>query len=538
MCSKKVDNKSDNLSNDTNANAQSQDINKLNTSLGTPSSTNQDNVLDVSKSKQSKAPDGLPNLEPDSKDVSSKRQESTSDINTSASTDQKDVTDKTSPSESESDKSESSKGMDSKEMSDSDSSVEPNETASSDDSQSETDSSGDKPRKLKRQKLPVYPPDSPSYEELCAKALEGGISKYELIMLLDKSPGALPIPVIMPAPRAVPVIKKLKFAPLVPPLTPTHMTITSWNEDQREKEIERDKRARGVMDPPQPMSVATSLFARKQLWVRCEGCGAVLYISHLYKYNYTCKDCQDNVRISSFDRISQLIDPDSWRPMFELLSATNPLNFHDKKPYTERLEEAQKRTEIQDAVQTGTGLLGGIPVALGVLAFDFMAGTMGSVVGEKITRLIEYATESGIMLILVSASGGARMQEGALSLVQMAKISGALFNYQNCCKNFYVSVLSSPTTGGVTASFAMLGDIVIAEPKATIGFAGRRVIEQTLGEILPDEFQTAEYLMDHGIVDLIIARNFLKGILMHLCNMSAAAPLRSPGRQFPGHFRY
>jgi acetyl-CoA carboxylase carboxyl transferase subunit beta len=312
-------------------------------------------------------------------------------------------------------------------------------------------------------------------------------------------------------------------------LFPTDMTIMSWLKKQREDALAREKLARGEQEPPVPITTETSLFARKQLWTRCEFCGVILYISHLKHYDYTCKDCASNVRINSTDRIESLIDDNTWRPMFELLSAGDPLKFHDKKPYTERLGEAQERTGLQDAVQIGTGLMGGIPVALGVLAFDFMAGSMGSVVGEKIARLIEHATKTGVILILVSASGGARMQEGILSLMQMGKISAALYNYQQRCHLFYISILSSPTTGGVTASFAMLGDIIIAEPKAIIGFAGRRVIEQTLGEILPDDFQTAEYLMDHGLVDAIIGRKFLKPALIELCGFYADAPYREAG---------
>lgn len=312
-------------------------------------------------------------------------------------------------------------------------------------------------------------------------------------------------------------------------LAPNNMTIKAWLKRQRRNEIKRQKRARGEVEKPVVVTPETSLFARKRLWVYCETCGAILYISHLKHYNYTCKECEANVSIASYDRIESLIDKDSWRPMFELMSSTDPLEFYDKKTYKERLSEAQEQTGLQDAVQTGTGLMEGIPVALAVLAFDFMAGSMGSVVGEKITRLIEHATKTGMSLIIVSSSGGARMQEGILSLMQMGKITAALFNYQQCCGLFFISILSSPTTGGVTASFAMLGDIIIAEPKAVVGFAGRRVIEQTLGETLPTEFQTAEYLMDHGLVDDIIPRKFLKEALVSYMELCVAAPFRTSG---------
>ena len=285
------------------------------------------------------------------------------------------------------------------------------------------------------------------------------------------------------------------------------MSILVWMRD-RDERLEQERNPA----PPMPLSPETSLFSRQQLWVRCESCGTLLYISHLKHYLHMCKNCGANTDIDCNDRIESLIDPDSWRPMDELLSPVDPLKFEDKKPYEERLDENQERTGFQDAVQTGTGLIHGIPVALGVMVFDFMAGSMGSVVGEKIARLIEYATRRGLSLILVCASGGARMQEGTLSLMQMAKIASCLFNHQCCARLFYISILASPTTGGVTASFAMLGDVVIAEPKAVVAFAGRRVIEQTLRETLPDDFQTAEYLKDHGLVDLILNRKVLKQV--------------------------
>jgi acetyl-CoA carboxylase carboxyl transferase subunit beta len=217
--------------------------------------------------------------------------------------------------------------------------------------------------------------------------------------------------------------------------------------------------------------------------------------------------------MSSRERIKNLIDIGTWRPLDETLSPCDPLDFCDQKTYSERLKDAQERTNLQDAILTGTGLIDGIPAALGVMDFSFMGGSMGSVVGEKITRLIEYATREGYILILICASGGARMQEGILSLMQMAKISSALQIHQSAANLLYLSVLTSPTTGGVTASFAMLGDLIFAEPNALVGFAGRRVIEQTLQEKLPENFQTAEYLLDHGLCDLIIPRSFLKQAL-------------------------
>lgn len=234
--------------------------------------------------------------------------------------------------------------------------------------------------------------------------------------------------------------------------------------------------------------------------------------------------------MNSRERIKSLIDRGTWRPLDETLSPCNPLNFCDQKPYNERLKEAQERTQLQDAILTGTGLLDSIPVAMGVMDFNFMGGSMGSVVGEKITRLIELATRKGYVLILICASGGARMQEGILSLMQMAKISAALQIHQSCANLLYLSILTSPTTGGVTASFAMLGDLIFAEPNALIGFAGRRVIEQTLQEELPENFQTAEYLLDHGLCDLIIPRSFLKGALSEIISVYKDTPFRKRGK--------
>nr|UEX91680.1 acetyl-CoA carboxylase beta subunit [Silene flos-cuculi] len=186
----------------------------------------------------------------------------------------------------------------------------------------------------------------------------------------------------------------------------------------------------------------------------------------------------------------------------------------------------QRQTGLTEAVQTGIGQLDGIPVAIGVMDFEFMGGSMGSVVGEKITRLIEYASNKLLPLILVCASGGARMQEGSLSLMQMAKISSVLYDYQSNKKLFYVSILTSPTTGGVTASFGMLGDIIIAEPNAYIAFAGKRVIEQTLNITVPEGSQVAEYLFDKGLFDPIIPRNLLKSVLSELFQLHSFFPVK------------
>jgi acetyl-CoA carboxylase carboxyl transferase subunit beta len=296
------------------------------------------------------------------------------------------------------------------------------------------------------------------------------------------------------------------------------MSILAWIEEQRKLKL---------LNAPKYNHPASD--GSQGLWTRCDNCGVILYIKHLKENQRVCFGCGYHLQMNSQERIRHLIDPATWRPLDETLSPCDPLEFRDQKAYTERLKEAQERTGLQDAVQTGTGLLDGIPVALGVMDFNFMGGSMGSVVGEKITRLIEYATQEGLTLILVCASGGARMQEGIFSLMQMAKISAALQVYQSCANLLYISVLTSPTTGGVTASFAMLGDLILAEPKALIGFAGRRVIEQTLQEQLPDDFQTAEYLLNHGLLDLIVPRSFLKQALSETITLYKEAPFKKSG---------
>lgn len=254
------------------------------------------------------------------------------------------------------------------------------------------------------------------------------------------------------------------------------------------------------------------------LWLKCEACGAVTYTKDLQANQMVCLECEHHMQVSSDERISQLIDPNTWMPINEGLEAVDPLEFHDRKSYSDRLQEAQEKTGLEDAVQTGIGKIDNQSIALGVMDFRFMGGSMGSVVGEKLTRLIEDATSKGLPVVIICASGGARMQEGMLSLMQMAKISGALERHQEA-KLLYIPVLTHPTTGGVTASFAMLGDIIIAEPKATIGFAGRRVIEQTLREKLPEDFQSSEYLLQYGFVDIIVPRTQLKKTLAQLIRL-------------------
>ncbi|NMG10860.1 acetyl-CoA carboxylase, carboxyltransferase subunit beta [Brasilonema sp. UFV-L1] len=251
------------------------------------------------------------------------------------------------------------------------------------------------------------------------------------------------------------------------------------------------------------------------LWHKCSQCGVLTYTKDLRANQMVCVECGHHNRVDSDERIRQLIDANTWKAMDEHLRPTDPLQFRDRKPYVDRLRETQDRLGLVDAVKTGLGQINGLPIALGVMDFRFMGGSMGSVVGEKLTRLIEQATQRRYPIVIVCTSGGARMQEGMLSLMQMAKISAALQRHQEA-RLPYIPVLTNPTTGGVTASFAMLGDIILAEPKATIGFAGRRVIEQTLREKLPDDFQTAEDLLKHGFIDDIVPRTQLKQTLAQL----------------------
>ncbi|MEI8250840.1 MAG: acetyl-CoA carboxylase, carboxyltransferase subunit beta [Synechococcus sp. ELA057] len=265
------------------------------------------------------------------------------------------------------------------------------------------------------------------------------------------------------------------------------------------------------------------------LWSKCPECSQVVYRKDLIANASVCAGCGHHVRIDSDERIRLLADPGSFEPLDEELAPTDPLAFKDRRSYADRLRDSQKATGLRDAVVTGICRLEGQPLALGVMDFRFMGGSMGSVVGEKLTRLIETATSRGLPLLIVCASGGARMQEGMLSLMQMAKISGALQRHRDA-ELLYIPLLTHPTTGGVTASFAMLGDLILAEPKALIGFAGRRVIEQTLREKLPDGFQTAEYLREHGFVDAIVPRTQLRGTMASLLQLHSPAASRQAVR--------
>ena len=260
------------------------------------------------------------------------------------------------------------------------------------------------------------------------------------------------------------------------------------------------------------------------LWVKCSECSQVAYRKDLISNFNVCSNCSHHNRINSDERINIIADKDSFKEFDGLLSPTDPLKFKDRRSYSDRIKESQQGTGLKDGVITGLCSINSMPLALAVMDFRFMGGSMGSVVGEKITRIIEKATIEKYPILIVCASGGARMQEGMLSLMQMAKISGALKKHR--AQNLlYMPLLTHPTTGGVTASFAMLGDLILAEPKALIGFAGRRVIEQTLREKLPDNFQTAEYLLEHGFVDLIVDRKELKSTLTKILKIHGVKEL-------------
>jgi acetyl-CoA carboxylase carboxyl transferase subunit beta len=248
------------------------------------------------------------------------------------------------------------------------------------------------------------------------------------------------------------------------------------------------------------------------LWVKCEGCRQIIWKKELEDNLNVCPKCDRHFRIDAPTRLMLLLDEDSIETFDDSMSAVDPLNFSDTRPYKDRLTESQRKTGMRDAVLTVTATLSGRPVVVNAMEFGFIGGSMGVVVGEKITRSIEKALQERKPLIIVSASSGARMQEGVISLMQMAKISAALARLEQA-KLPYVSVLTDPTTGGVSASYAMLGDLNIAEPGALIGFAGPRVIEQTIRQKLPEGFQTSEFLLQHGMLDAVVHRKELKNYI-------------------------
>jgi len=247
-------------------------------------------------------------------------------------------------------------------------------------------------------------------------------------------------------------------------------------------------------------------------WLKCVNCSELIHANELERNSNCCPKCDYHYRLSVDERIKSLSDPDTFHPLFENIHATDPLKFQDTESYSEKLVSAREKSGHSEAVMVGTCQLQGHPIALGVLDFNFMGGSMGSVVGERLTRLIELALEQKLPLVIVSSSGGARMQESIYSLMQMAKTSAALAKLNEAGVP-YISVLTNPTTGGVTASFASLGDLIIAEPNALICFAGPRVIEQTIRQQLPPGAQKSEFLLEHGMIDCIVKRHHLRETL-------------------------
>ena len=250
------------------------------------------------------------------------------------------------------------------------------------------------------------------------------------------------------------------------------------------------------------------------VWIKCAACLEIIYKPEVERNLNVCPKCNYHFRIPALERIRSIVDEGTFQEFGEDIESVDMLSFTDTKKYTDRLKEAKKKTGRKEVI-TGTGRINGIEVVLGVLDFEYLGGSMGCVVGEKVTMAGEQALERKCPFLIISASGGARMQEGTLSLMQMAKTSAALARLSDA-KLPFISVMTDPTTGGVAASFAMLGDIIISEPGALIGFAGPRVIEQTIKQKLPEGFQRAEFLLEHGMVDMIVERTKLKPTLTQI----------------------
>ena len=276
------------------------------------------------------------------------------------------------------------------------------------------------------------------------------------------------------------------------------MSIQEWFDKRKEAQIERRTTEAKVENITFP-----------GLWTKCVHCGAQITNKDLEENLMVCPQCDYHFRIGARERIKQLFDENSFVEMYSRILPTDPLNFTDTEPYKDRLKEAKKKTNLEDAVITGIGKINGYEVATAIMDFEFMGGSMGSVVGEKVTKMMEEAVERNLPMLAITSSGGARMQESALSLMQMAKTSCACAKMDEA-KVLYICLLTEPTYGGVTASFGTLGDIIIAEQGARIGFAGRRVIEQTIRQKLPSGFQTAEYLLKYGQIDIISKRKDLR----------------------------
>lgn len=282
----------------------------------------------------------------------------------------------------------------------------------------------------------------------------------------------------------------------------TRLAIHEWfSKKKKEKEIQNKNEA-----PAERLNIP------ENLWVKCPACNSAVYSKELKENLKVCPKCSHHFRLSSWERIELICDPQSFKEIAGTLKATDFLEFIDQKPYSKRIDDAMLKSSLNEAIVVGEGKINNLPLAFGVMDFAFMGGSMGSVVGEKFTRLVEHAIEHKLPVVVATASGGARMQEGIMSLMQMAKTSAALERLREFSLP-YIVLLTDPTTGGTTASFAMLGDIHIAEPKALIGFAGARVIEQTIRQKLPPGFQRAEFLLEHGMVDIVCERKNLKELL-------------------------
>lgn len=285
------------------------------------------------------------------------------------------------------------------------------------------------------------------------------------------------------------------------------MSIQEWFDKRKEAQIERRTSEAKVENITFP-----------GLWTKCVHCGAQITNKDLEENLMVCPQCDYHFRIGARDRIKQLFDENSFVELFSRVLPIDPLNFTDTEPYKNRLKEAKEKTNLDDAVITGIGKINGYEVATAIMDFEFMGGSMGSVVGEKVTKIMEEAVERNLPMLAITSSGGARMQESALSLMQMAKTSCACAKMDEA-KVLYICLLTEPTFGGVTASFGTLGDIIIAEQGARIGFAGRRVIEQTIRQKLPSGFQTAEYLLKYGQIDIISKRKDLRENLSKIFDM-------------------
>lgn len=270
----------------------------------------------------------------------------------------------------------------------------------------------------------------------------------------------------------------------------------------------------------------------KGLWSKCESCGEITYTQELVANLRVCPVCQHHAPMPTAERITATIDEGTWEVLDQELRSGDPLEFVDQKPYTDRLTKAYGAAGKNDAFISGLGEIDGVPVSAGFFAFEFMGGSMGSVVGEKVARVFERALSTKRPAVVFSASGGARMQEGVLSLMQMAKTSAARARLRDAGLP-YVSVVLHPTTGGVAASFAMLGDVIIGEPRALVGFAGPRVIQQTIGQDLPKGFQRAEFLLEHGMLDRIVPRLELREQLGSLFRLLQGSPPRPPREDEP-----